>query len=47
MVAFCNDPISNFWHKYKNETVEEVKDFKKEVIDQGIPFLLLYQKLKQ
>ena len=47
MVAFCNDPIYNFWHKYKDETVEEVKDFKKEVIDQGIPFLLLYQKLKQ
>ena len=47
MVAFCNDPISNLWHKYKNETVEEVKDFKKEVINQGIPFLLLYQKLEQ
>ena len=47
MAAFCNDPIYNFWHKYKDEIVEEVKDFKKEVIDQGIPFLLLYQKLKQ
>lgn len=47
MVAFCNDPINNFWHKYKDEIVEEVKDFKKEVIDQGIPFLLLYQKSNQ
>ena len=47
MLAFCNDPIYNFWHKYKDETVKEVKDFKKEVIDEGIPFLLLYQKLNQ
>ena len=43
-IAFCKDPFSLKWYKFNDEIVTPVKDFKKEVIDFGIPYLLLYQK---
>ena len=44
-IAYCRDPIfTNKWDKYNDAMVDEVKDFKKEVIDFGMPYLLFYEK---
>ena len=44
-VAFCREPITNKkWFLYNDAIVKEVKNFKKEVIDFGEPYILFYQK---
>ena len=44
-IAFCRDPIKREkWYKYNDSFVDEVKDFTKEVVDFGMPYLLFYQK---
>jgi len=43
-IAYCKDPIDGKWYKYNDAIVDEVKDFKKEVIDFAMPYLLFYQK---
>ena len=46
-IAYCRDPIIlNKWYKYNDAIVDEVKDFKKEIIDFAMPYLLFYQKIK-
>ena len=46
-IAYCLDPIStNIWHKYNDDTVTQVNNFKSEVIDYAMPYLLFYQKIK-
>ena len=45
-IAYCKDPITKNWYKYNDSIVNEVKDFKKEVIDFAIPYLLFYEKIK-
>ena len=46
-IAYCRDPIiKNKWYKYNDAIVDEVKDFKKEIIDFAMPYLLFYQKIK-
>ena len=46
-IAYCLDPIStNLWHRYNDDTVTQVKNFKSEVIDYAMPYLLFYQKIK-
>jgi len=43
-IAYCKNPISNQWHKYNDSIVSEVENFKSEVIDFAMPYLLFYQK---
>ena len=43
-IAYCKDPLNDKWYKYNDAIVDEVKDFKKEVIDFAMPYLLFYQK---
>jgi len=45
-IAYCKDPLNGKWYKYNDDFVDEVKDFKKEVIDLGMPYLLFYEKIK-
>ena len=44
--AYCKDPISQAWNKYKDEIVSEVDDieFQSQVINCSIPYFLFYQK---
>ena len=42
-LAFCKSPICNKWYSYKDAVVNEVKNFKKEVIDFGEPNILFYK----
>ena len=43
-IAFCKDPFTFKWYKFNDAIVSPVEDFKKEVIDFGMPYLLFYQK---
>ena len=44
-IAYCRDPISKEWHKYNDSSVTAVSNFQNEVISQGMPCLLFYQKI--
>jgi ubiquitin carboxyl-terminal hydrolase 2/21 len=44
-IAYCKDPITQKWYKYNDLIVDEVQDFKKEVIDFAMPYLLFYEKI--
>ena len=44
-IAYCRDPIKREnWYKYNDSFVDKVEDFKKEVVDFGMPYVLFYQK---
>ena len=43
-IAYCKNPISNEWHRYNDSFVNKVEDFKRDVIDYEMPFVLFYQK---
>ena len=43
-IAFCKDPKSLKWNKFNDAIVTPVEDFKKEVIDFGMSYLLFYKK---
>ena len=42
--AFCKDPYANIWYKFNDAIVSPVENFKNEVIDYAMPYLLFYQK---
>ena len=44
-IAYCKDPITNLWFKYNDAFVNDVENFKAEVIDFAMPYLLFYQKV--
>ena len=44
-IAYCKDPITKEWYKYNDSLVNKVEDFKKEVIDFAMPYLLFYEKI--
>ena len=44
-IAYCKDPISKTWYQYDDAKVNPVNNFKKDVIDFGMPYLLFYQKI--
>ena len=43
-IAYCKNPINNYWSQYNDYKVSPVNDFKNEVIDYAMPYLLFYQK---
>ena len=44
-IACCKSPINNKWYKYNDDLVTEVNDFKQEIIDYAMPYILFYQKI--
>ena len=44
-IAYCLNPINEKWYQYDDSIVNPVNDFKKDVIDCAIPYLLFYQKI--
>ena len=44
-IAFCRDPENNNWYKFNDAIVSPVENFKNEVIDYAMPYLLFYQKV--
>ena len=45
-IFFCKNPITNCWFKYDDSCVYEINNFKFEVHDYAIPYILFYQKMK-
>ena len=43
-IAYCRNPINNNWNKYNDSIVTPVNNFKSEVIDFAMPYLLFYKK---
>ena len=43
-IAYCKEFWTNRWLKYNDAIVSPVNDFKREVIDFAMPYLLFYQK---
>ena len=43
-IAYCKNPIDNKWYKYNDAVVNEVINFKNEIIDYAMPYVLFYQK---
>ena len=43
-IAFCKDPYNQKWYKFNDAFVSPVINFKEEVIDYAMPYLLFYQK---
>ena len=44
-IAFCRDPNNHTWYKFNDAIVSPVENFKSEVIDYAMPYLLFYQKV--
>ena len=44
-VAYCKDLSSGGWYKYVDAIVSKINDFKNEVINSIIPYILFYQKI--
>ena len=44
-IAYCLNPINEKWYQYNDSIVNPVNDFKKDVIDYAMPYLLFYQKI--
>ena len=45
-IAYCKSYWDNKWYKFNDAIVSPVNDFKTEVIDFAMPYLLFYQKKK-
>ena len=43
-IAYCKSYWDNQWFKFNDSFVDPVQDFKREVIDYAMPYLLFYQK---
>ena len=45
-IAYCKEYWTNQWLKFNDAIVDSVKNFKSEVIDFAMPYLLFYKKIK-
>ena len=43
-IAYCKDLWDNTWYKYNDAIVDKVKNFKGEVVDFAMPYVLFYKK---
>ena len=45
-IAYCKSPIDNQWYNYNDDIVTTVTDFKRQIIDYAMPYILFFQKIK-
>ena len=45
-IANAKSPIDNEWYTYNDDLVYKVDNFKKQIIDYAMPYILFYQKEK-
>ena len=43
-IAACKSPKDNRWYKYNDDLVFPVQNFKTEILDYAMPYILFYQK---
>ena len=44
-IAFCISPINDQWYNYNDDLCFLVNNFKEQVIDYAMPYILFYQKI--
>ncbi len=44
-VAFCRSPVDDQWYNYNDDLCFPVNNFKNDVIDYAMPYILFYQKI--
>ena len=44
-IAYCLSPINNKWYNYNDDLCFPVTNFKEQVIDYAMPYILFYQKI--
>ena len=45
-IAHCLSPIDKEWYTYNDSLVYKIQDIKKQIIDEGKPYLLFYKKME-
>ena len=45
-IASCKSPVDFKWYRYNDAQVDPIQDFKKDIFDFGIPYILFYEKQK-
>ena len=45
-IAYCKSPIDLQWYRYNDDIVTKVIEFKKEIIDYAMPYILFFKKIK-
>ena len=43
-VASCKSPVDNKWYRYNDAQVSPIQDFKRDVYNFGVPYILFYEK---
>ena len=43
-VAACRSPVDGNWYRYNDAMVTPINDFKKDIYDFGMPYILFYEK---
>ena len=46
-IACCKSPIDGVWYRYNDDLVSQVYNFKQEIMDYAMPYILFFQKVKQ
>ena len=43
-IATCKSPIDGQWYQYNDDMVYKIKDFKSQILDYAMPYILFYQR---
>ena len=43
-IASCKSPVDNKWYRYNDAQVSPIQDFKRDVYNFGVPYILFYEK---
>ena len=43
-IAACKSFIDNRWYRYNDAVVSEITNFEKDIVDFGLPYILLYKR---
>ena len=44
-IAYSKSPIDDQWYRYNDDIVTKVHNFKKEIIDYAMPYILFFKKI--
>ena len=45
-IASCKSPVDNNWYQYNDDLVNPIKNFKEEILDFAMPYILFYENRK-
>ena len=45
-IASCKSPVDNNWYQYNDDLVYPINNFKEEILNVAMPYILFYKKKK-